>query len=492
MNLKRYKEKRDFKNTSEPETKGKIKGDKLAFVVHKHNASRMHYDLRLELNGVLKSWAVPKGPTLNPSLKRLAVMVEDHPLTYLKYEGAIARGNYGAGDVIIWDYGFYIPKSGKNKKENEKILNKQLKEGKLEFYLEGKKLNGIFYLIKSKDKNWILIKGKDGFANGKKKLDEGSVISDRTIYFDQKGKDKQVMIAKPMLAFSSPSSFNDPNWIFEIKWDGYRAIAYIKKSGASLLSRNNKIFDELFPSIIGEIKKINHDATIDGEIVYLEKNGKTNFQALQNCAPYDPHIIYYVFDVLFIDGHDTKDLPLGIRKRILKTILPELANVRYSDHIEGAGNKLFAMAKKKNLEGIIAKKIDSKYVIGRSRNWLKFKIFNSQEAVIVGYTEPSGSRKYFGSLVLAVYDKGNYIYVGNVGSGFTDETLKKIYTDLKKIKTKVKSIKGKIFQESRITWVFPKIVCEVNFAQWTKEGQMRHPIFKGIRSDKMPTDAIRE
>lgn len=492
MSLRKYVKKRNLNKTPEPKPKKYSLKKKLHFVVQKHSATSLHYDFRLEVGGVLKSWAVPKGMSLNPEEKRLAMMVEDHPLDYMKFEGVIPKGNYGAGEVIVWDFGTYVSKNFPTNANQNKILEKQIKNGKIEIILQGEKLKGIFYLIKSQDNRWLFLKGKDEFAKEEYEFDENSVLSDRIIFTKEKGKDKVPEFIKPMLASLIDDPFDDKNWLFEIKWDGYRAVAFIGEK-INLYSRNKLSFNQQFPTIVKSLKeKFKHKAVLDGEIIYLNKDGTADFQLLQNSNPNDGNIVYYVFDLLFLNGHDLRAKPLIERKQILKSILPQFANIRYSDHILKDGKTMFKMAKEKQLEGLIAKEINSPYASTRSKYWLKIKTSLSQEAIIVGYTQPKGSRVKIGSLVLAINQNGKLKYVGHVGTGFTDKMLEDIFELLNKFKIETKPVDEKIPLESKITWLKPEIICEVKFSQWTSDGQMRHPIFKGIRSDKKPKEISKE
>lgn len=461
MTLKEYIKKRNLTKTPEPKAKSSKKSKKLHFVVQKHDARRLHYDFRLEYDGVLLSWAVPKGPSLNPNDKRLAVHVEDHPLEYRHFEGVIPKGNYGAGTVEIWDKGYYIPESD---------FSKGLKKGHLSFTLYGEKLEGIYDLIRihSDPKNWLLIKRKT-----------------------YKMPDK----ISPMLATLIKEPFNDPDWLFEIKWDGFRALAYIDKNKVQLKSRNNQSFNEKFNEIAEELQSISQNVILDGEIVVLDKKGNPQFHTLQNYhRNSEGYLCYYVFDLLHQEGELLVNLPLIERKERLKKLLESfpLERVRYSDHILEKGIPFFKKAAKKELEGIIAKKSDSHYQFKRSKDWLKIKTHLRQEVVIAGFTEPQGSRDYFGSLVIGVYDNKELLYVGNVGGGFNQEllkdTLKKMKPYIQKkcpFKTAPKGLKN-------VTWIKPLLVAEVSFAEWTQDNRLRQPIFQGLREDKDPKKVKRE
>jgi bifunctional non-homologous end joining protein LigD len=479
MTLDKYQRKRKFNKTSEPKpgTKAK-KGKYLVFVVHKHAARRLHYDLRLEMEGALKSFAVPKGPSLDPAVKRLAIKVEDHPFEYKDFEGVIPEGNYGAGKVEIWDKGFYSSPFSADKKESEKLLLQGLKKGDLKFVLAGEKLKGEFALIKTRqdDKSWLLIKKKDKFAVA------------------HEGRRSTMPHVKPMLATAIKKPFNGPEWLFEIKWDGYRAIAEVRKNKALLYSRNQLSLSHKYPQIIESLKKLDFEAVLDGEIVVVDQKGRPDFQMLQDYRRRSSgHLIYYVFDLLYKDGRDLTQLPLVKRKNILKNILPQDRHVKLSEDVKKDGIAFFNAAKKKGLEGIVAKKAESRYQAGvRSKQWLKIRIHLTQDCVIAGFTAPRRSRRFFGSLVLGVYDKNKLIYVGHSGGGFGGQDIRLIYERLKPLITKKSSFEVKPPEDQPITWIKPKLVCEVAFTSWTKAGILRQPIFIRFRDDKSPKEAILE
>lgn len=494
MTLTKYIRKRDFKKTPEP--KGKVSssrargsGKKLTFVVQRHDASHLHYDFRLELDGVLKSWAIPKGPSLNPTDKRLAVQVEDHPLSYGKFEGKIPQGNYGAGTVEIWDEGTYTPEGGANGNAAA-TLRKGLQSGSLKITLHGKKLKGSFALVRlkdGKDKNWLLIKHRDEFAvNGKDtppKKAQDVILSVRS----SRAKENKVKdFIQPMLATLTDEPFDNPDWIFEVKWDGYRAIAEVKKGGVRFYSRNGLSFSELYPEVARELKKLKKDCVIDGEVVVLDDNGRPSFQKLQQFGMNrDLPIQYYIFDCLSYAGEDITDKPLLDRKKIVEKLIPKNNILKYSEHIVGDGIKFYQESKKLDLEGIMAKRSDSVYEVGRrTTNWLKIKNHNTQEAIITGYTAPRKSRKYFGSLVLGIYDKGKLKYIGHTGTGFTDRILKDVYEQLQSHVTDSSPFETKVPLNSAVTWVRPVLVCNVKYSELTHDGILRHPVFMGLRIDK--------
>ena len=526
MRLKDYESKRKFEKTPEPRPGRSHEGDRLSFVVHKHAARAMHYDLRLELEGVLKSWAVPKGPSLDPSVKRLAVMVEDHPLDYKDFEGVIPEHNYGAGSVIIWDRGFYHHPSDKEGNQSEHLLLDGLRKGDMKFVLEGEKLQGEFALVKTKkdERSWLLLKKRDSHASLKDILAENrSVVSNKTLEevteatphkSYRQGKIDQIRLReaieaedlkgapvkpmphhiKPMLATLIKEPFDYPDWIFEMKWDGYRAVAEIKGGSVSLYSRNLISFNQRFSHITDSLKKFRFEAVLDGEIVVVDDQGQPDFQKLQDYRKSGRgHLLYYVFDLLHFEGHDLTNLPLLRRKELLKKVLPSSSNIRFSDHVEKEGVLFFKVVKEKGLEGIMAKHGRSAYKPGmRSRHWLKVKTHLTQEGVIAGFTEPMGGRKNFGALVLGVYDEGELIFVGHTGGGFSAETLREIRERLNPLIRKKCPFKVEPKTNTPVTWVKPELVCEVVFHGWTDEGMMRQPVFSRLREDKASREVVRE
>lgn len=508
MGLQTYHEKRNFSRTTEPKA-GKGTGKELVFVVQRHHASRLHYDFRLELDGVLKSWAVPKGPSLNPKDKRLAMMVEDHPYDYRTFEGVIPEGNYGAGVVHIFDSGTYESLAG-SRKDDQKELRKGLKEGNLKFRLNGKILRGEFALVRLKDGDnaWLLIKHRDEYAVDKK-FDSESLVpaqvkkegGDRKKKSDGQPKKAaapspsavpKISLApaeyKPMLAKLSTKVFDDDGWIFEKKLDGYRILATTGNT-VKLTSRNGQNYTARYAPVADILRKFKKEAVLDGEMVVEDFKGRSLFQELQNYQPgkKDQTLKYYVFDLLSLDGYDLTGMELLKRKQLLKALIEALPgdSIVYNDHVTGAGTALMEQARKERWEGIIAKVADSRYEAGkRSDRWLKLKIQNSQEAVILGYSKPAGSRKYFGSLVLGMYADGNLTYIGNCGTGFDEASLKMLHGRLSELETGHKPVKEKVNQERSVTWVRPELVCEVTFTEWTSDRILRHPVFKGLREDK--------
>ncbi|SFD98698.1 DNA ligase D [Flavobacterium phragmitis] len=512
MSLSKYNQKRDFKQTSEP--KGTIAKSKseLIFVVQKHAASHLHYDFRLEMNGVLKSWAVPKGPSMDPDVKRLAMMVEDHPYSYKDFEGTIPEGNYGAGNVIVWDNGTYT--SDEKTADNEKQVLDDLKKGRLSFILKGKKLKGEFSLVKlhGKQENaWLLIKKQDQYASNDDILEKNkSVISKRTLE-ELEVKSKKIVsksspkettktvkknpnpkskaaFIKPMLANTFEKTFDNEEWIFENKYDGYRTIAVINPDQIELFSRNKISFTASFKPIADELRKIDHTVVLDGEVVVENDSGQADFQMLQNYLKTGlGHLKYYVFDLLNLDGNLLTELSLLERKELLKILFNKYAftNIFFSEHIVGNGIKQLEKARKNKSEGIIAKKSNSSYSIGnRSGNWLKIKLSNEEEAIIIGITEPKNSRKYFGAILLGQFKGKELQYIGKCGTGFTEAVLKELYTKLLPYFIEKSPLTEKVPLRDKIQWVKPKLICQVKYSEWTQDKHLRHPVYLGLRVDK--------
>lgn len=493
MTLERYKKKRDLKASKEPLEKGKSKSAQLSFFVQRHDASHLHYDFRLEHRGVLLSWAIPKGPSMNPKDKRLAIEVEDHPYSYGDFEGTIPQGHYGAGTVKVWDKGSFTCEDAETKKEAEKKIDAGLKKGHLKINLKGKKLKGNFDLVKlknaDKDNMWLLVKNKDQYAT-----DEDIIIETKKIQPKKKERKLPAIDSiEPMLATLVERAFNDVDWIFEIKWDGYRCIAY-KGTKVDLRSRGKKSFNTAYPIISEELKKIEGTFVVDGEIVALDSKGKPKFQLLQNYkkSPVG-NLCYYVFDLLFLNGKDLREYALIERKELLKKLIgKKQKHIMYNDHVDAKGIPFFKASIKQGLEGIIAKKKESTYRSGRGKDWLKIKGHNRQEVVIGGFTEPRGSRSKFGALLVGVYDQGDLIYSGHVGGGFDEKMLKDIHKKLEKLVTKKCPFLTPPVPNMPVQWVKPQLVCEVKFSEWTGDHIMRQPIFEGLRVDKKPKEVVKE
>jgi bifunctional non-homologous end joining protein LigD len=519
MSLTKYHKKRKFKETPEPEGTEKESTGPLTFVIQKHEATRLHYDFRLELNGVLKSWAVPKGPSLNPQDKRLAMMVEDHPLDYANFEGIIPKGNYGAGTVMVWDRGVYTPYDAKDRKEAEKELNEQLKKGHLTFIMLGEKLKGEFALIKThggEENAWILIKKGDEYASEKKDIlkEDHSVLTNRSMneIKNQAEKKKEIWYSKPkdldlkdastdpmphdiqpMLANTADEPFDNPDWLFEIKYDGYRGIAEIQSGKVRLYSRNKLAYNQKFAPLVESLQKFPGNAVLDGEIVVVDEIGHPHFQWVQDYPAGKGELIYYVFDILYLDGHDLSELPLARRKEILKDILPPLAHIKFSGHIARAGKAMFEQAQHLGIEGIMAKNTKSTYKQGRrTDDWLKIKIKQTQEFIICGYTAPKGGRKHLGALIAGIYKNKKLTYIGHIGGISSDTLIKNLYEKLTTIQQKNCPFETQPQTNAPVTWVKPLIVAEAQFSEWTSDGSMRHPLFKGLRQDKEAPEITEE
>ncbi len=614
MALEEYKRKRRFEETPEPAPKVEKKAGN-RFVVQKHDATRLHYDFRLEMEGVLKSWAVPKGPSLDPADKRLAMRVEDHPVSYFDFEGNIPENNYGAGTVIVWDVGTWQPLSpvavnGKYVPGTEAEAAQMLAKGDLKFRLKGKRLKGDFALIKmrarrpgSKDNEWLMIKKHDDHVEEGFDIEavDDSVLSGRTLEdvagdggakewksrptgrgklkaawladalarvekkkktqttkdtegprgkqrkdkpaatpatplaakraSESKSKKNSVSSVSPGLATASPPQefrsdpvkrpmpttihpmlaesidkpFDGAEWLFEIKWDGYRAIAFIENGQTRLVSRNQIDLTARYPELKNMAQRVKAKiAILDGEVVALDAEGKASFSLMQQRTGFRPGgrratanadvpVLYYAFDLLYLDGNDWRRVPLEERKRKLAALLVTDDGVRFSDHYEEQGKALFEIAQQKGLEGIVAKRRASIYEERRTREWLKIKIRHRLEAVIGGYTEPEGTRAHFGSVVLGLYDnKGRLVHVGQAGSGFNQKSLAEISSVLTKLEVKNNPFFGEVEALRKVTWVKPELVAEIEYAEWTggtNEGagpKLRAPVFLGLRDDKDP------
>ncbi len=597
MALEEYKRKRRFEETPEPPPKLEKKSGH-RFVVQKHDATRLHYDFRLEMEGVLKSWAVPKGPSLDPAEKRLAMQVEDHPVSYFDFEGTIPEGNYGAGTVMVWDVGTWqplspIPVQGKFVPGTDAEAVAMLQKGDFKIRLNGKRLRGDFALIHMKSRRpgtkgteWLLIKKQDdavvngydidrydesvltGRSMAQIRGDAGSAewtssrpasrgklkapwLAETLAKLDKKksaggekkdkakkgrgrsanskknpkqedkapeassaagvdGAAKRSMPATihPMLATPVDKPFDDPAWLFEVKWDGYRAVAFIEHGAVRLVSRNQNDltagYGELhdLPSLVEA-----QTAVLDGEIVALDETGRSSFSLMQQrtgirgggrrvaAQPGIP-VLYYAFDLLYLDGYDLRRVPLEERKSLLQRAVQPGGALRFSEHFN-EGVSLFDAAKKNGLEGILAKRRSSLYEEKRSSDWLKIKITQTVDCVIGGYTEPEGTRQYFGALVLGLYDKKKrLVHVGQAGTGFDQKLLQEIFGLLKKRTVSRSPFSGDV-QAPNAHWVKPELVAEIKFTEWTHETseggpKLRAPVFMGLRDDKNPKDCTFE
>jgi bifunctional non-homologous end joining protein LigD len=507
--LASYRAKRDFTRTGEPSEGGGANSAQPSFVVQKHWASRLHYDFRLELDGTMKSWAVPKGPSFDPADKRMAVHVEDHPISYRDFEGEIPSGQYGAGKVIVWDKGSWSP------------LDDPLKayrQGKLKFELHGHKLKGKWTLVRMKGRSekqdpWLLIKEKDEFVRSST---EFSVVDEMPDSVSQlpgtsavpptahSGKKSELPASlKPVLAtlVDSPPPEAD-QWIYEIKFDGYRLLARVENGKARLFTRNGNDWTSRLGDLAREMKSMGlPDGWYDGEIVVLDEAGLPDFQALQGAfdTTRTESIVYYLFDLPFCDGRDLRQLPLVERRERLEAVLSGASPgsgreaVRFSASFNESARDMIASACKMGLEGVIGKRKTSSYVSRRSNDWIKLKCGMRQEFIIGGYTDPKGSRTGIGSLLLGVHDAdGALQYAGNVGSGFNGKMLDAIKQKLDKLHTSTNPFSTSTGIDKTAHWVRPELVAEVSFGQWTKTGRIRHSVFRGLRSDKPANAIVRE
>jgi len=606
MALDEYKRKRSFESTPEPPPIVE-KASQHRFVVQRHDATRLHYDFRLELEGVLKSWAVPRGPSLDPADKRLAMQVEDHPVSYFDFEGVIPEGNYGAGTVMVWDVGTWQPLSpkpvqGKYVPGTDKEALSMLASGDLKFRLDGKKIKGDFAIVRlrsrrpgSKGNEWLLIKKHDqhvveGYdaedytksvltkrtmkqiaeqndaqwisrpagrgklkaawlADAVAKLDEkkqstaentknaektkggkkqkdnqlrqspsahtvaaATDSDDKTLPssatsavnpFPAAGRAPMPTSIHPMLATPWEEAFDSDDWLFEIKWDGYRAVAFITDDKVRLVSRNQNDLTNQYPELADIPKHLKAEtAILDGEIVALDEEGRSSFSLMQQRTGFSPTnrrrerdpgipVLYYAFDLLYLDGYDLRRVPLESRKQRLASLLQPSLILRYSDHFAANGKALFAVAGQKGLEGILAKRRNSTYEERRSTEWRKIKITHRLEAVVGGYTEPQGSREHFGSLVLGLYDKeGKLIHIGQAGSGFTEKSQKEVWELLKPLATSRSPFSERVQALRAVHWLKPQLVAEIKYGEWTHEDQLRAPVFLGLRWDKTPEECL--
>ncbi len=509
MALETYRKKRDFKKTPEPSgKKGRTKSSN-SFVIQKHAARRLHYDFRLELDGVLLSWAVPRGPSLDPKEKRLAVQVEDHPIDYGKFEGIIPENQYGAGSVLLWDCGTWMAKGD---------ARKSYAQGKLKFDLHGQKLHGGWTLVRmdkqqEPKENWLLIKERDEEARSGAEAEivdrkVESVESGYTveqISADPKrvwkgGKSRKLKSAvpegrttalpqkiKPQLATLVKEVPQGDDWLHEIKYDGYRILCRVSAGKVRLFSRNGLDWTRRFQAVADAVKKLPvKNAWLDGEVVVQKPDGSTSFQALQNALTEkrEVDLTYYLFDVPYCNGQDLRASPLIERKRLLAKLVNGKVQIRYSDHVEGKGDAFFSQACSHDLEGIISKQRDSKYHAARTRDWVKVKCGRRQEFVIGGYTDPAGSRKGLGALLLGIYGKtGALRYSGKVGTGFNERSLTELKSRLEKIERQSSPFSNPP-RKRGVHWVQPVLIAEVTFTEWTDDHLVRHASFQGLREDK--------
>ncbi len=523
--LAEYRRKRDFGKTPEPAGKPSRRTSTAdSFVVHKHAARRLHYDFRLALDGALKSWAVPKGPSLDPRQMRLAVEVEDHPLDYGDFEGVIPKGQYGAGSVIIWDHGTWEPLEDPHE---------GLARGRLKFRLHGEKLQGSWLLVRTSGSatkpQWLLRKLADEWATREHDIVEErpeSVVTNRSVervaqqperVWHGKGATRAApatsrirgAVTKPLpdaiepeLATLVDAPPPGDEWLHEVKFDGYRILCRIDRGRATLRSRSGKDWTASFPIIASEAPFLRaRTALLDGEIVWLDDDGKSHFQSLQNGltgASRTAPIYYYAFDLLHLDGHDLRAASLSARKDLLRQLLvpppAEATHLRFSDHLRGEGRRFLDMACEKGLEGIVSKRETAPYRSGRGRDWLKVKCKSRQEFVIVGFTDPAGARSGFGALLLGYYEEKSLVFAGKVGTGFDEATLLALHRELGKIERPRSPLDRGIELARRqgVHWVEPRLVAEVGFTEWTRDGILRHPTFHGLRADKQPREVRRD
>ena len=515
MGLRTYNRKRDFKKTPEPEGRsGRArKAGTLSYVIQRHHARRLHYDFRLEMEGVLRSWAVPKGPSFDPDARRLAVHTEDHPLSYGSFEGEIPQGEYGGGQVVLWDKGIWIPAGDPVEAH---------RRGRIKFELRGVKLAGKWLLVRMGGRsaeegkeNWLLIKERDEFARkegdiARERPESVKGVRDRASASRRPGSAAPVPrleslprealpdFIEPQMATLVQKPPTGEEWIHEIKLDGYRILCRVRKGKARLLTRKGNDWTRQFPETAEAAARLPvRQALLDGEIAALDENGVSSFQSLQNAMDQDRKrdLVYFAFDLLHLDGRNTRGLPLLERKALLAGILPagQKEAIRYSEHIQGRGEAFHRQACQFALEGIVSKVKGRPYLSGRTDDWVKVKCLLRQEFVVGGYTDPEGARGGFGALLLGIYRGGRLVYVGKVGTGFDREMLMEAHARLRKLETDRCPFSRKPPGASRRThWVRPELVAEIQFSNWTEGGHLRQGSFQGFREDKDPREVVRE
>ncbi len=519
--LAEYAAKREFQKTPEPPPAVAPPESALRFCIQRHDATRLHYDLRLEVDGVYKSWAVPKGPSLDPTKKSLAMHVEDHPLEYGKFEGNIPKGEYGGGSVMLWDRGTYEPLG-------DVPPAAQIARGDFKFRLHGQKLQGDFAIVlmkgRGKGNEWLVIKKRDGHEQLNWDIEQNarSVLTGRTQEeiaanlpppeAGQAAVDPSRIAGAvrapmpkaltPMAAFLAEEFPAGKNWVYEIKWDGVRALCFIENGSMYMLSRNGNRCDRQYPELLVLPHHVRAGtAIVDGEIAVLDDQGRPRFSLIQpRIMQTDPNSVahlsrsspatFFAFDIVYLDGYDLRNAALADRKAALRKVLDANDRIRISEHFETSGRDMLEAARQAGLEGIVAKRADSKYESRRSKCWLKFKATRAQEFIICGFTH--GEREYFSSLVLGVYENGELKHVGQVGTGFDDRTIHDIYQRLKPLITTKSPFREKARALREITWVEPRLVCQVRFVEWTPDHQLRAPSFQGLRTDVDPATVVHE
>jgi bifunctional non-homologous end joining protein LigD len=509
--LKTYREKRNFDATPEPASGGAPNEEERSFVIQKHWATRLHYDFRLELEGTMKSWAVPKGPSYDPADKRMAMPTEDHPIAYNRFEGTIPAGNYGAGKVIIWDKGTWHPLEDPRK---------GLRDGKLKFELRGHKMHGTWTLVRMKGRGngradpWLLIKERDAHARPATEFSVVDELPDSVRRLSDRPPAAAVAATaardgpptgarraalpptlQPELATLVDAPPADPEgWIFEIKFDGYRMLARAERGQVQLVTRNGNDWTSRLPGLAKALREMElPDGWYDGEIIMPGDRSPSDFQALQSAfdSTRTGRIVYYLFDLPHCAGHDLRAVPLAERREVLRRIVERKphANVRFSEVFDAPAGDLLQSACKLGLEGVIGKRRDSAYVGRRSTDWIKLKCGQRQEFVIGGWTDPKGSRTGIGSLLLGVHEGGKLRYAGNVGTGFNEARLRELRAQLEALAASHSPFEAGTGLPRAAHWVKPQLVAEVSFGEWTRDGKVRHSVFQGLRTDK-PARAI--
>ena len=500
MSLEEYRRKRVFSRTPEPPDRPSQEEGK-RFFIQRHSARRLHYDLRLEMDGVLKSWALPQGPTLDPAIKRLAVHVEDHPLDYGNFEGTIPGGNYGAGNVTLWDRGTY-------EWLGERTPEQQWEAGDLKLRFHGHKISGEFALVRThrgKGKDWLLIKKKDfAVREGWDPESDPRSVQGPAELASIEGAVKAAMpeTLEPMLATLGSAVPSGTDWLYEVKWDGYRALCFFAEGKVRMSSRRGIKLEKQFASAAEALRQSvkAETAIIDGELVALDENGKPSFQHLQSLTGFGskpalkgvapPPLNFFAFDLLYLNGYDLRKAALIDRRQLLSSILLPSETVRFSEHFTGKGQELLDAVRARGLEGIIAKQAQSKYESKRSNCWIKIKVTAQQDFVICGYI--LGEREPFGALVLGYYKDNKLVYAGNVGSGFTQQSLKGVFAQIKPLLTR-KAVLSDVPREiGEVLWCKPELVCTVKFTSWTSDERLRAPVFLGLRSEVEPAEVVRE